>query len=223
MNRLLLKTLGHVTVLWVGVMVGYYLVLPRFGYSIGYNSHPILVASYYGWWILIALFAFREIYLTRLPSASDLRADVIRSGFFALVASGFLWAFSYLEAPHIPVLEPATDLLLASPWYFLPKSVELLLQQLLIAAFVLELDREGFSLRTISVAYAGAFGGAHLLLLLSGSFPPTVLIMTLAAVISATLFPFLMTRVSHGFLYAYMSHWVFYAALAIILRFSLSG
>lgn len=220
MNRLLLKTIGHVSVVWAGVMVGYYVVLPYFGYSIGYNSHPSLVAAYYGWWILVALYAFRETYLTRLPSSRDLRSDVLLSGIFALLASGFLWLFSYVEAPAVPALEPATDLILATPWYFLPKSVELLLQQLLIAAFVLELARAGFSLRATILTYAAAFGSAHLLLLLGGSFPPTVLIMTLAAVISAAFFPFLMLRVPHGFVYAYMTHWAFYALLALALRFA---
>jgi hypothetical protein len=220
MRRSLVKTLAHVSILWIGVMVGYYAVLPYFGYRIGYNSQPVLVAAYYGWWILVALYAFREIYLTKLPSARELRTDMLLSGIFAVLASAFLWWFSSIEAPRIPALEPATDLLLATPWYFLPKSVELLLQQLLIAAFVLELDRESFSLRTIVFTYATVFGGAHLLLIFGGSFPPTVLIMTLAAVISATFFPYLMLRIPRGFVYAYAIHWCFYASLVFLLRFA---
>jgi hypothetical protein len=221
MPRSFLKVLGHIAVLWIGVMLGYYAVLPYFGFSIGYNTQPTLVAAYYAWWILITVYAFRGVFLGHLPSARELRVDTALSALFALGASGFLWMFSHLEAPHLSAFEPATDLLLASPWYFLPKSIEILLQQVLIAVFVLELARQNFSLRIIVLVYAIVFGSAHLLLFFGGSFPPTVLIMTLAAVVSAAFFPYLMLRVPRGFLYAYMMHWIFYALLALLLRFSL--
>ncbi len=220
MRRSLLQTLGHIVVLWSGVMVGYYVVLPLLGLDIGYNSHPFLVADYYAAWALICTLTFEEIYLSHLPVSRRLLTDIALSGLFVCAASLFLWGFSYLGTPHIHVLEPATDLLLATPWYFLPKSIELLVQQLLIAAFVFELDRQGYVLLTIVLTYAVAFGAAHLLLLLGGTFPPTVLIMTLAAVISASFFPYMLLRLRHGFLYTYMAHWSFYALLALVLRFA---
>ena len=55
-------------------------------------------------------------------------------------------------------------------------------------------------------------------MLLGGPFPPEVLIMTLAAVTSSAVFPYLMIRARHGFLYCYEIHWSFYAALILLLR-----
>jgi hypothetical protein len=63
MPRSFLKVLGHIAVLWIGVMLGYYAVLPYFGFSIGYNTQPTLVAAYYAWWILITVYAFRGVFL----------------------------------------------------------------------------------------------------------------------------------------------------------------
>lgn len=219
MSRSLVKTLGHIIVLWAGVLVGYYVLLPYLGLDIGYNSHPFLVADYYAAWSLATFLAFERIFLAHLPQARRLRLDSVLSAFFVVAASIFLWAFSFLSAPHIPSLEPATDLLLATPWYFLPKSIEIFLQQLLIAAFVFELDRQRYALQTIIITYALAFGAAHTLLIFTGSFPPTVLIMTLGAILSAAVFPYLLLRVRHGFLYSYVIHWAFYALMALALRF----
>lgn len=218
--RRLAWTVARIALLWISVSVGYYALLPLLGFTIGYNTHPFLNTTYNALWLIISIRLFRDVFLSHIPDVSQRRADLYVSVIFALAATIFLGVFSLFATPHMPSLEPATDLLLATPWYFLPKSIEILLQQVLIAAFVFELDKQGFSLRTIIVTYAIAFGATHLLLIFGGAFPPTVLIMTLAAVISASMFPYLLLRTRRGFLWCFIIHWWFYALIVLVLRFA---
>jgi hypothetical protein len=213
-------TVARIALVWVSVSVGYHALLPLLGFTIGYNSHPFLNTTYNAVWLIVTIGIFRDVFLAHVPHVSQRRTDIYVSVVFGFAAALFLWALSLIATPHLPSIEPATDLLLATPWYFLPKSVEILLQQVLIAAFVFELDRQGYSLRTIIFTYAVAFGATHLLLIFGGAFPPTVLIMTLAAVISATMFPYLLLRTRRGFLWCFIIHWWFYALLVLVLRFA---
>lgn len=216
-----LKVIGHAASVWIVSSILFYLVLPMWGINLSYNTAPIAISIFYAFWVGVAVIVFFDIYRRHLPTKGDVITEGLLSAVFAVFASLFLWLFSYTTAPHLLALEPVTDLLLATPWYFLPKSVEILFQQMLIAVLVFALCEQS-SLRTTIVVYGGLFGGAHLLLFFGGTFPPAVLIMTLAAVTSAAFFPYLLMRVRHGFLYCYMIHWVFYATLAVLLRVSSS-
>jgi hypothetical protein len=60
------------------------------------------------------------------------------------------------------------DVRIATPWYFLPKSIEILFQQLLVVALVLTLSAQQYSLRQISIYCALLFGAMHILLVFGG-------------------------------------------------------
>lgn len=205
--------------LWAGATIGFYLFLPVLGLSLSYNATPVGIALYYLVWIGIALYACEDVWRAR--ARPEWIYGIIGSAVFGMCAGGFVWFFAGTTAPAIPDYGQATDLLLATPWYFLPKSVEILFQQILIAAFVYRLS-DSLSLRQIVLWYAILFGGAHILLLLGGSFPPAVLIMTLSAVASAAFFPYVLLRIRYGFVYAYITHWLFYAVLSLLLRLASS-
>jgi hypothetical protein len=111
-----------------------------------------------------------------------------------------------------------SDLFVATPWYFLPKSIDILYQQLLIAALVLSLGSR-FSVRATSIIYTGLFAAAHLLLFFGGQFSPATYLMLLGAIASGALFPYLLLKVRHGFIYTYAIHWMFYALVVAVLRF----
>lgn len=211
--------LGKVTALWAVANVGYFLFAPVFGYDASYNASPIQMAVYFLFWVGVSVWVFWDLFRPRFARTSLLWAY----GGLCLLAAALVWGlvytFSFLPALQGPVLAPYTDLLLATPWYFLPKAAELLMQQVLIAALVWGLWHHFHSLPRVVLSYSVLFGGGHVMLFLLSSAPtPHATAMTLAALISALVFPYLLLRVRGGFIYSYLIHFVFYIALALVLH-----
>jgi hypothetical protein len=144
-------------------------------------------------------------------------------GGLSIVSAGVMWGLLYLfskfSIPSGPILSPYTDILFATEWYFLPKSIEILVQQLLVTVLVLELFFRFHTLKKVVIGYVLCFGGAHIVLyLLNGAPTPYALIMTGGAFLSSSVFPYLMLRVKGGFVYAYLIHFAFYVVLAMLLH-----
>jgi hypothetical protein len=110
------------------------------------------------------------------------------------------------------------ELPFATSWYFLPKSIEILFQQLLILALALSLSAQRYSLRKISLICAALFGGTHILLLFGGVSIPYVIRFGSLAAIFGLAFPYLLLRVPNGFAYSYITHWSYYAITIIMAR-----
>lgn len=212
------RTLAEIASLWIAAEVGYRVLLPLWGFSISYNDEPTVIALYYALWLLISIIAFRDTFLKHIEAERLWINGMLSLGFFA-VAVAALYGFAQLPIPDGKPLIPYTDILFASPWYFLPKAVEILVQQTLVAVLVFMLDAHFRSMRTISIAYAVIFGGAHVIMFaLSGAPTPYATIMTIGSILSAAVFPFLVLRAKGGFVYAYAIHVAFYLALAIGLH-----
>jgi hypothetical protein len=113
----------------------------------------------------------------------------------------------------------APDLALATEWYFLPKSMDILFQQLLIAALVLALAGRNITLARISVVSAALFGASHLLLAFGGVPFGYVVRFVVAATLFGLLFPYLILRVPNGLGYSYVVHWAYYAVTVAMVRF----
>lgn len=110
-------------------------------------------------------------------------------------------------------------LLLATPAYFFPKAADILFQQSLIAALVLAFSARTQSFPRVRLWYLVCFGGAHLaLFVIPGILPLYALVMTLAALASAFVFPYLILYVRGGFIYSYMTHLLFYILLALLIH-----
>ena len=215
----LYKTLGEVAALWTIANVGYYTVLPLFGYQLNYNSAPIVIAGYFFVWAMISTFFFWELFTKNVTE----KHRIWTYGILSLCSAGLIWGmlylFSFLPTSQAPLLSFNTDILFSTPWYFLPKSIEILVQQILIAVLVLEFYSRFNSLKETIIAYAVCFGGAHVLLFsLNGAPSPYALMMIAGSVLSALIFPYLILRVRGGFIYAYVIHLVFYIILATLLR-----
>lgn len=110
------------------------------------------------------------------------------------------------------------DVAVATQWYFLPKSFEILFQQLLIAALVLSLSDAKLGLAKISIGCAIAFGSMHVLLGLGGMPLGYVVRFVVAAALFGLLFPYLILRVPNGLAYSYMVHWIYYAITVAMPR-----
>jgi len=211
--------LGEIAALWVLANVGYYTILPIFGYQLSYNSAPIVIAGYFLLWALISIVNFWELFKKHFKAKYHIWTYGILSLGSAALIWGLLYLFSFLPILKGPHLAPYTDILFATPWYFLPKSVEILVQQTLIAVLILEFYFRFNSLKETIISYAICFGGAHVLLFYIGSAPTQyAVIMTLGSLLSSLIFPYLILRVRGGFVYSYMIHLVFYILLAILLH-----
>ncbi len=210
---------GEMAGLWLFANLGYFLIFPALGLGLSYNTSPIVIAVYFLSWAGITLFYFWDLFALWLPVRNQIWLYVVLSLGFGALVWGLLYVFSFLPALSGFHLTPSTDILFANPWYFLPKSAEVLMQQLLITVLVLVLSFRLHSLKKVIIGFAFCFGGAHLLLF---SIPDTVtayaLIMTIGSFLSALVFPYLIVRVRGGFVYSYAIHLLFYIFLAMLLH-----
>ena len=217
-------TLGLIAGIWIVSDLGYYFLLPAIGQKSNYNDGPIAVTLYYLFWVGIAIIAFWPVFASwpryarwatfenRLTSIVVWSLAFASSVLFAAYVLPSLPQFNWRETWNPP------ELPLATPWYFLPKSIEILFQQLLVVALVLALSAENCSLRKISAYCAALFGGAHVLLAF-GEVPwgYVARFATLAALFGLA-FPYLILRVPNGFAYSYVTHWGYYALTVLMAR-----
>lgn len=205
-----------VAAIWFISDIGYYVVRSLIGG--GYNTNPFALAVYYLFWVCVALIAFWSIYRNWKMVTPNLRMIGILAIIAVLVAGYIIFIFPNFPAIHwLSLTKPPPEFLTASPWYFLPKSIEIILQQLLIAAMVLSLDARGYTMRDIADWSATLFGGAHLALVFGQTFAYMVFF-TFCATIAGFIFPYLLLRVKNGFLYTFTLHWTFYAVIIILIR-----
>ncbi len=217
--------------LWMLVNVGCYTLLPLFGFDTSYNSEPIAIALYFLGWVVLCIFCFGDVFrawknegkpigMFRFwkPKKPQIWMIVAQSLAGAMLIWMLIYGFSFSPALKGPILAPYTDILFSTPWYFLPKSVEILIQQILLTALVLTFHLRFRSFRKVLVGYLTYFVGAHLLYLFAGM--PTMYwaIITMGALLSTVVFPYLILRVRGGFVLTYILHLVFYLGLAMFLH-----
>ena len=220
----LASTLVRIAVIWVLSDLSFYLILPTLGLTGSYNGGSVAVSVHYVYWTGIAIIAFSPLYAewlrTRPRAASEQR-----------ITSYLLWSVSFagfvlFAAYLLPLLPPPVwdqswdppEVRIATSLYFLPKSIEILFQQLLILALVLALAARGHGLRRICGTCALAFGGVHVLLALGGMPAGYVVRFMVAATAFGLVFPILILRVPNGLAYSYILHWIYYAVTVAMPR-----
>jgi len=221
------KSLGPAAgaaLLWVLSDLGFYFLLPVLGIAPDYNTSGVQIALYYGFWCGVAAIAFWPHYsgwqrFARWPTlANRPLALTLWVGFFAVAVWFVGWGLPAL--PPFDLREGVTPpaLPLASGLYFLPKSFEILFQQMLVLALVLVLAARGISLMHSSLISAALFGAAHLLLALGGAPWGYVIRFTVMASLFGMVVPSLLLRVPMGLAVSYMTHWGFYALVLTVAR-----
>ena len=221
--RAMLPTLALVGLFWSVSSWGYYALVSAMALDSGYDDAPLLFAIYYLAWSAIVLLTFRPVFQGRLsrPALSGhamaLAPILAAYGLFVALALPLLPAVSVFRAPPNP-----PEFMFASAWYYLPKSAEILFQQVLVAAMVLRAQRARMPLGAISILMAVLFGGFHLTLSLDGFSPFYVARFTIAAAIFGVVIPWLYLRTRHGFRWAYGLHWGFYALDAVVTHLVLA-
>ncbi|MFN3293540.1 MAG: hypothetical protein ACK414_08815 [Gemmobacter sp.] len=217
-------TLATVCALWVLSDAGYYVVLPWLGFSPSYNHDPAAAALYYLYWIGVAVILLWPTLATWSDHAcwpSFSSAPVAIALWTLLLAAAVAYVAHVL--PALPRFDAAgrlspPDMPQANAWYFLPKSVDILFQQILIAALVLGLANARVPLRRMAVLCGLLFGLTHLLLLLGGSPVGYTVRFTGFATLFGLVFPVLFLRVPNGFALSYAAQWAFYAGAVAFAR-----
>ena len=141
--------LGEIAGLWILANAGYYSIFPLFGLELSYNSTPIGIALYFMVWAGISIFSFWDVFTVWLKVEHRIWVYLLWSLGFSGLIWGLLYLFSLLPMLTGIQFAPSTDILFASPWYFLPKSAEVLVQQILITVLVLELSSVARSLKRV--------------------------------------------------------------------------
>lgn len=211
-----LATIAQVAALWTASDVGYYFLLPALGQVANYSAASVAVTLYYAFWAGMAVITFWPLY------GQWIRFDNRFGGYI-------IWSLSFagctlFAAYVLPLLPPVDwteawnppEIRVATPEYFLPKSLEILFQQLLILALVLALSARGYSLRRTSITCAAAFGAMHIFLSFGGVPFGYVVRFMVAASLFGFIFPYLLLRVPNGFAFSYMIHWIYYAVSVVL-------
>jgi hypothetical protein len=218
----LIGTLAQIATIWIVSDAGYYLLLPLLGTKPDYNAGSIAITLYYGFWIGIAVITFWPLYSSwsqygRWATFENRLTSYI---VWSLSFAGCILFAAYVlpSLPTIAWTESWTppDVRVATPLYFLPKSIEILFQQLLVVALVLALAAHQCSLRRISICCALALGGTHVLLAFGGVPLGYVIRFMISAAAFGLIFPYLILRVPNGLAYSYMIHWLYYAASVVL-------
>lgn len=213
------EVIGVIAAFWAAAILGYYYFIPLFGYSLDYNLSAVPIALYFALWALVSILYFWKLFRSWVTHDLHVWLYVLLSLVAAAFITGMLQLLSIFPSLHGPVLAPYTDLLFVTPWYFLPKTFEVLMQQVLITTLILELYARFHSFRNTLIGYAFCFVGAHIALFaLSGAPPIYATAITLWAAVSTALFPYLLLKVRGGFVYTYAIHLSSYVVLAMLLR-----
>ena len=193
------------------------------GLETGYDDAPFRFAAYRSGWTTLALAAFRivrsdELMRPRLTGHAMALAPILAAyGAFVALALPLLPEVSVWRAPpRLP------EFMFASAWYYLPKSADILLQQVLVAAMVRCAHAAGMPIRAIALMMATLFGGLHLTLALDGFTALYAARFTVAATLFGLLAPHLCVRKRRGFAWAYGLHWGFYVADADVTHLVLA-
>ncbi len=208
--------LAVIAAAWIASDAGYYLLMPMLGLRAGYNTEPIAIALYYTAWVAAVMPAFWPLYRAWPTVETPVVTHVILIGLL-----GGIMLFALYGLPALPRIvwteswEPP-ELMRVTAWYFVPKAIEILFQQLLVAALVLILAARRLAVRTISLTCALLFGGMHLFLAFGGMPIGYVLRFVAAATAFGFVFPQLLLRVPNGFAYSYTLHWAYYLATIVM-------
>jgi hypothetical protein len=225
----LLWTLAQIAVVWTISDIGYYFLLPALGVQPNYNHGPVAITLYYAFWVGIAVITFWPLYGTwslygRWTTFQNRLASYV---VWSLSFAGCLLFAAYV-LPNLPSIHwkeswAPPEMVVATPWYFLPKSIDILFQQLLVVAFVLALAAQQYSIRRISIYCAIAFGMVHALLAFGGVPLGYVIRFMISAAAFGLVFPYLILRVPNGLAYSYIVHWLYYAISVVLPHIFLSS
>jgi hypothetical protein len=88
------NTLIKLTLIWFGTSIGYYYIIPIFGFGISYNLYPITISAYYAVCSFLVATCFHGDYFKKRHKVWLLFSLLLLSFF---IISIFLYSFSSLS------------------------------------------------------------------------------------------------------------------------------
>lgn len=209
-----LQTLALAAAIWTAATLSYYWLLGPLGVEDGLNEAATFYSAFYTTWAAVAFLTFRRSHFGWLTT-DKIRCHV-RSGVLLAVVFFAIATIGIPSLPNLPFGSPdgPPHPFEMSSAYFLPKSTEILLQQLLIAVITIELKFRQLTDIKVAALVGLLFGGAHVMLAYIYPEPVIIIRLTVAAALLGALAPWLMLRLRSGFLVSYTVHWGLYALLA---------
>lgn len=204
---------------WVASLVGYYKLLPIiFGYQITYLEDPIITAIFYAFATLVAALAFRH----EIMKATEQLFAPRTWRYFAIGALLVPVVLDYvLDQGHNPLSflseHPTAFFPPDTLWYVLPKSMEILYQQILVVVLVYWLNTWIRRPALVIGTFAVGFCATHFLLAFMMDETMATLF-TIASSVGGVCFAWLILRVRHGFALSYLLHWGFYLSAIWYMR-----
>jgi hypothetical protein len=214
--RNLAGTLAICAALWIASFAGYFWLVPVLDAPDGYNDAPVAFALYYAAWVAVTIVAFRRTHF------AFLNADVLRKNIGPVVIVALILYVAVTQGiPNLPgqridTLAGPSEVYEAGSSFFLPKSVEIVFQQVLIVAILLALSTSGLSVARMSLLVGLLFGGFHLTLLYVYAEPSFAYRYAIAATVFGAMVPYMILKIRHGYLLSYGIHWCFYVWLALL-------
>lgn len=218
----LLSTLVLLAGLWITSQLGRVLADYIHTGWLQYDSTPVALSIYY------LCFAYLTMKLVGVPRAMWSIIESKLSFILALGGSGgVVWCVSLVWTLLLPPLRTSfgiplefttVDFMVAGSVFVLPKTVELIVQQILIALVIEKLYAFKSSMRFVRCAYAGGFALVHVFLFFLFPWQLAVAFI-LAASISGVIFPQLILFRRLGMILTFGLHWIFYCFMAVILLF----
>jgi len=203
--------LGTLALIWLagwGVSFG----LIRKGVT--YLTHPLLTSCSFLLFSLLVMMLFR-------PWLEPLARTVTAPSVIVLLAAIVVTVAVYAVAPRLfgrpdglIARHPEEFYLHMQYRYLVPKSFEILFQQLIIVVLTLRLAATGLPLTGVVLTFLGCFALLHLPMLLLVR-RRVGIAYNLASLTLAAVFPLLILRVPSGVVYSYATHWSFYTLTAL--------
>jgi len=202
---------GTLALIWLaGWGVSFGLIRKR----VTYLTHPLVTSGVFLLFSLLVMILFR-------PWLEPLASAVAAPSVSVLVVAVLLTITVYAVAPRLLARpdaliarHPEEFYLTMRYRYLVPKSFEILFQQLIIVLLTLRLAATGLPLTGVVLAFLGCFALLHLPMLLLVK-RRVGIAYNLASLTLAAVFPVLILRVPSGVVYSYTAHWFFYTLAAL--------
>jgi hypothetical protein len=182
--------------------------------GVTYLTNPLLTSCLFLSFSALVMILFRP-WLE--PLAGSVTAPSVMVLLTAVVLTVAVYAVvpQWLDRPDELIARHPEEFYLPMQYrYLLPKSFEILFQQLIIVLLTLRLAATGLPLTGVVLAFLGCFALLHLPMLLLVR-RRVGLAYNLASVTLAAVFPVLILHVPSGVVYSYAVHWFFYTLAAL--------
>jgi hypothetical protein len=210
-----------VGVLWSVSSVGYYAIKEWAGLSNGYKDAPFLYSAYYLGFTILAALLFQHCLRKWQPLAHGVFPILAVSGLRAICTRIVLPALPDIDLSIAPLDPP--EFMFANAVYYVPKSFEILFQQVLILTIVLLFSAFGWQTSQVGILTAILFGLFHLSLIFNDVTAFYVARFTIAAICFGAIVPSLMLATRNGATLSYGLHWGFYVVDNIFTHLMLSS